>query len=259
MGQFQLSICADTVFANLSFDQRARRIADAGFQVEFWYWMDRDIDALAALTDVRYCSFTGYTAGSLVNPEFLDQFIDGMRSSVEVARRLRCPSMFLSAGLITDTGRMKHPAAEHPATIWATAYKGLCEAARLAERHNLTYTLEHLNTKVDHPGFTFPRVEDIVRLLDAVGSPRIKLLFDIYHAQVEEGNLVDLIRKYKDYLGHIHIADVPGRHEPGTGEINYRKIAEALREVGYTGVVGLEAFPLHGDERAIESFKEFFA
>ncbi len=97
-----------------------------------------------------------------------------------------------------------------------------------------------------------------MRLIEQVGSPRVKILFDIYHQQVEEGNTIQLVRHYHPYVGYIHVADVPGRHEPGTGEINYPKVAEALREVGYQGVVGLEAIPLADDEQALGRFREVF-
>ena len=156
-------------------------------------------------------------------------------------------------------GEVAHRIAAHPATKWITAYKTLCRIAEIAEKHDVTYTLEHLNTKVDHPGFPFARVEDALNLLIEVGSPRIKLLLDVYHAQIEEGNLVEVIRQCRGQIGHVHIADVPGRHEPGTGEIHYPRIAELFREIGYDGAIGLEAFPQGNDEDAMNRFREVFS
>jgi hydroxypyruvate isomerase len=104
-----------------------------------------------------------------------------------------------------------------------------------------------------------PQLEDAVQLVAAVGSPNLRVLFDVYHAQVQQGNLIQLIHDYRDYIGYVHVADVPGRHEPGTGEINYPQVAKALRDVGYHGSVGLEAFPQEDDRRALARFREVFS
>jgi hydroxypyruvate isomerase len=165
----------------------------------------------------------------------------------------------LSSGELGPRGEVAHAIAEHPATMWITAYKALCQLAELADKHNIVYSLENLNTKVDHPGYPLRHIEDVVRLIAEVNSPRIRLLFDVYHAQIEEGNVIELIRKYGSYIGYVHFADVPGRHEPGTGEINYTKVVCALREIGYEGIVGLEAYPEQGDMEAMACFRKLFA
>jgi hydroxypyruvate isomerase len=255
---FRLSICADTVFRSLPFVERVKEIARAGFLVEFWRWMDREVDAIAADPNIRVCAFTGYLAGSMVHPEGAEELLRGMKRSLPIAAKLRCGTLFLSSGELTNEGKVAHRIAEHPATMWITAYKTLCQAAELAEKHNVVYCVEHLNTKVDHAGYPFPRVEDVVRLITEVGSPRIRILLDIYHTQIQEGNLIEVIRDYHTLIGHIHVADVPGRHELGTGEIDYTRVARTLREVGYEGVIGLEAFPQCSDAKAVTHFREIF-
>jgi hydroxypyruvate isomerase len=254
-----LSVSADTVFLALPFVERAKRIASCGFLVEFWNWAGRDIDALAQDPDIRISAFTGYTKGSMLHPDGIAAFIAGVRASVEVAKQLRCRSLFLSPGELDSNGQVSHKIANHPATRWISAYKTLCQIAELAEKEDVVYNLEHLNTKVDHPGFAFSRVEDAMNLLEQVGSARIKLLLDVYHTQVEEGNLVSIIRQCRNHIGHVHIADVPGRHEPGTGEINYQRIASTFREIEYDGVIGLEAYPKDDAMQAIKRFREVFA
>lgn len=256
---FHLSISADTVFLDLPFLERVRRIADAGFLVEFWGWRDRDIDSIAADPSIRVCAFTGYSKGSMVHPDGVDEFLRSIKDSLPIAAKLRCKSLFLSSGQLSDEGKVMHQVAQHPATLWITAYKALCEIAEIAEKHDLTFNVEHLNTKVDHPGFPFPHVEDVARLIEEVGSPRIKILFDLYHLQIEEGNLTEVIRQFHRFIGHVHVADVPGRHELGTGEINYPHIASVFREVGYDGVIGLEAIPKSNGDRAISGFREAFS
>ena len=146
--------------------------------------------------------------------------------------------------------------ASHPATRWVTAYKALCQVAEIAEQHDLVYTLEPLNIKRDHPGYSIPYFEDAARLLEQVGSPRIRILMDIYHTQIQEGNVIETIHNHSDLIGYVHVADVPGRHEPGTGEIDYRRVAAALHDVGYPGAVGLEAYPAEPDEKALAAFRD---
>ncbi|HLJ11489.1 MAG TPA: TIM barrel protein [Planctomycetaceae bacterium] len=255
---FRLALCADTIFCDLPFTQRVKQIAKAGFLVDFWRWMDRDIDAIAADPSVTITGITGYVGGSLVHPDGLEEYMKGVEQTLAVAKKLRCKQLVLSTGEINHEGKPVHQVARHPATFWITAYKGLCRAAELAEKHDVVYGVEHLNTKVDHGGYTLPLVEDAVRLIEEVGSPRIRLLLDVYHAQIEEGNVTQIIRDYSKYLSYVHVADVPGRHEPGTGEINYPHIARVLKETGYSGIVALEAYPESDPHKAMSRFREVF-
>lgn len=94
--------------------------------------------------------------------------------------------------------------------------------------------------------------------MKAVDSPNLRMNLDLYHAQIGEGNLIELVRECIDYVGEIQVADVPGRMEPGTGEINYPAVAKAIREVGYTGVVAMEAWASGDSELALTRFKEAF-
>jgi hydroxypyruvate isomerase len=175
-----------------------------------------------------------------------------------VAKKLGVSFLVIHAGELGPNGEVIHKVSTNPATRWISAYKALSQLAKLGEENGITYTLEVLNTKVDHPGYSINIIEDAVRLVNEVNSPSIKILFDVYHTQIEEGNVVDLLQKYHPYIGHIHVADVPGRHEPGTGELNFRFIAQVLRDVGYQGLVGLEAYPLADSHQAMERFRAAF-
>ena len=123
----------------------------------------------------------------------------------------------------------------------------LKELAPLAEAAGITLVIEPLNTKVDHRGYSLCHAAPAFELVREVGSPRIRVLFDAYHLQIMEGNLIQSIRDGIDTIGYFHIADVPGRHEPGTGELNYANILAALSACGYEGVVGHEYEPRNGD------------
>ena len=128
----------------------------------------------------------------------------------------------------------------------------------MAEAANITLLLEPLNTKVDHPGYTLAHSAQAFEVVRRIGSPRLKVLYDVYHMQIMEGDLIATMDVHLDEIGHIHVADVPGRHEPGTGEIDYGSIARMLRANGYDRGVGLECFPRDRSEDAVEAFLAVF-
>jgi hydroxypyruvate isomerase len=142
--------------------------------------------------------------------------------------------------------------------MWGQAVHTLSRVAELGEREGVVFCLENLNTAVDHPGTPFARASDTRALVRAVDSPHLRMNLDLYHAQIGEGNLIQLIRDSIDLVGEIQVADVPGRCEPGTGEINYPAIARALRDTGYRGVVGLEAWASTDTHTALERFRQVF-
>src|SRR6185295_18052390 len=125
-------------------------------------------------------------------------------------------------------------------------------------RNGVTFVLENLNAAVDHPGVPFGRAEDTLALVRAVNRPGLRLMLDLYHAQIGEGNLIELMRRAAPWIGEIQVADVPGRREPGTGEINYPAIARALAEIGYRGTIGMEAFASGDDAVALDRFRAAF-
>jgi hydroxypyruvate isomerase len=129
----------------------------------------------------------------------------------------------------------------------------------LGRREGVVFCLENLNTEVDHPGVPFARAADTLALVQAVDSPHLRLNLDLYHAQIGEGNLIELLRRALPFIGEIQVADVPGRHEPGTGEIHYPAIARMLSEAGYQGMVAMEAWASGDDEIALRRFRDAFS
>ncbi|MBE7549813.1 MAG: TIM barrel protein [Anaerolineales bacterium] len=256
---YRLSICADTVFLDLPFEERVKKIAQAGFLVEFWGWKGRNLEVFTADPKIEVCGFSGTQGGSCVHPDGMADYVAGITESTPVAKKLRASFLVVHGGELGPNGEVVHKISASPVTHWITAYKALSQLAQLGAENRVTYCLEVLNTKVDHPGYSINFIEDAVRLVKEVNSPYVKVLFDIYHSAVEEGNVVQLLRDYHPYIGHIHVADVPGRHEPGTGELNYRFVAEALREIGYEGVVGMEAYPLEDNNQAMDHFRAAFS
>ena len=256
-GPFTLAVCAEMVFTDLPVLERVRRIDDLGFQVEIWDWTRHDIDALVA-TGATFSSMTGYVSGNLTDPEAADELVASAERSLEVAATLGVPRLNLHGTGLDERGLPVTPVEVVTGAMWLAAERTLGRVARLGETAGVTFCLENLNTAVDHPGVPFARAADTLALVEAVGSPGLRLMLDIYHAQIGEGNLVELVRRCGDLIGEVQVADVPGRCEPGTGEISYPAIARALDEIGYRGTVGLEAFASGDSEVALTRFRDAF-
>lgn len=254
---YRLAACAEMLFVDRPFLERVRRIADAGFLVEIWDWASKDIEALAA-SGATIVSMTGYVTGNLTQPDGAAQLLAGAARSVAVAERLNCPALNLHGTGLGEGGRPVRPVEVVTGTDWVAAVRTLERVAALGERAGRVFHLENLNTAVDHPGTPFARAADTLALVEAVGSPFLRMNLDLYHAQIGEGNLIDLCRKALPWIGEIQVADVPGRCEPGTGEVNCRNVARALAAMGYDGPVGMEAFASGDPEVALAAFRDAF-
>jgi hydroxypyruvate isomerase len=243
------------VFTDLPLVQRIERIHDRGFQVEIWNWTTKDLDALKA-TGATFSSMTGYVSGSLTHDQ--DELLKTAEQSIETAHRLNCPRLNLHGTELNDRGLPVVPAYEVTGQMWLEAHRTLEKIAKLGEQNEVMFCLENLNTEVDHPGVPFARARDTIALVGAIDHPNLRLMLDIYHAQIGEGNLIALIEKAGPLIGEVQVADVPGRCEPGTGEINYPAIAAALERIGYDGTVGLEAFAASDSDLALQRFRQAF-
>ena len=254
---FRLAVSAEMVFVDLPFEERVRRISYAGFEVEIWDWTKKDVDALVR-TGATFSSMTGYVTGTLADAEGADELLRTAAESLEVAEKLDCPRLNLHGTGLDGQGLPVKPTEVVTPAMWLQAVKTLSRVAELGERAGRVFTLENLNTAVDHPGTPFAKAADTLALVEAVGSPHLKLNLDLYHAQIGEGNLAQLVERALPAIGEIQVADVPGRCEPGTGEIHYPAVARALNRLGYDGVVGLEGWASGDPEVALERFRGAF-
>ncbi|CAI0853649.1 TIM barrel protein [Serratia quinivorans] len=257
MASFQLSVCAEMVFLDLPFVERVARIDALGFGVEIWNWANKDLDALVA-TGARFTSMTGYLSGNLTDEEEIAQLLQSAEQSLAVAQRLNCPSLNLHGTGLDSQGLPVKPVAVVTGAMWLKAANTLNRLAQMGESVGKVFTLENLNLPLDHPGTPFAKANDTLALVEAVNRPGLKMNLDLYHAQIGEGNLIELIRRCGPAIGEIQVADVPGRKQPGTGEINYRAIARALDVIGYQGVVAMEGWASGDSTEALYQFRDHF-
>ena len=168
-----------------------------------------------------------------------------VEKSIEVAKELDTDALIVTTGQeLPDVPRTK----QHESIV------ACLKAIRpLAEREGVVFVLEPLNTLVDHKGYYLDSSVESFEIIREVNSPNIKLLYDVYHMQIMEGNIIDTIKANIDLIGHFHIADVPGRNEPGTGELNYANIMKAIRKTGYPDYIGMEYSPTGASMDAVKS------
>lgn len=234
------------LFNELPFLDRFAAAAQAGFRgVEYLFpyaWQAQDLAGrlhAAGLTQVLFNLPAGdWVAGergiaSLPGRE--DEFKQGVAQAVHYARALECSQINCLAGL-----RQRHL---DPQTQWDCLAQNLRWAAAQLAQEGITLMVEAINSKVDMPGFLLDTSAKAMALIDAVAAPNLKFQYDLYHMQIMEGDLLRTLQACLPAIGHIQFADNPGRHEPGTGEINFSRIFSALDEMGYRGWISAEFHP----------------
>ncbi|MBO9195267.1 TIM barrel protein [Rhizobium sp. 16-449-1b] len=257
MTQFALAACAEMIWRDRPIEWRASRLKDMGFGVGLWNWPDHDLAKLEA-TGASFTIMNGYLTGRLTDDEGADELLRSARETAQVGKRLGVQRLNLHGTGLGEGGLPVQPIEVVTGAMWLKASDTLRRIADMAEEENVTFTLENLNLPVDHPGVPFARAEDTLALVSSIDHPRLRLNLDLYHAQIGEGNLIELCRKSLPWIGEIQVADVPGRCEPGTGEVNWHGIAKALKAMGYTGPVGMEAFASGDPEAALTAFRNAF-
>ncbi|MDR6640201.1 TIM barrel protein [Paenarthrobacter nitroguajacolicus] len=259
---FRLAVCAEMVYGELPLIDRVRRIHDQGFEVELWDTRGRDIAALAA-TGARFSSMSGYFGGSVIDSSDAHEVLASAEKLIPTALELGVERMVVHPAELGEGGRAVRPTQRATGAMWLTGLRTLEQLGQLGAEHGIVFALENLNTVLDHPGIPLARAKDTLALVQAVNHPHVKMMLDLYHAQIGEGNLIELVRAAQPYTGEIQVADVPGRFEPGTGEINYPAVCRALVDAGYAGVIGLEAGAVGGQsveagDAALAAFRAAF-
>lgn len=185
---------------------------------------------------------------SLVDEERRDDYIDGVVRTIEACKTLGTRS------IVSQTGN--ELAGVPRETQRETMIETLKRLAPQLEAADIVLELEPLNGLVDHKGHFLQRSDEAALIVDKVGSSHVKLVFDVYHQQITEGNVIRNAVAYRHRINHYHIADNPGRHQPGTGELNYVNILQAIKDTGFEGFVGIECGYTIDTDDAIEQFHE---
>jgi len=237
----KFSICVEMLFRSLPFLERLEKVKDVGVSAfEFWDWTNKDIDAIQKKKDELGLAVSTFGVAprvpSLTRLGVKEDFTTSLEETIRVAKRLDCRNLIGPVGLGQPTkGTTRAKQIEN-------AVENLRTVAPILEKSGMTLLLEPVNP-VNHKGCFLRKSGEAARILRKVGSPKVKMLYDFYHQQITEGNLIENARAYFDLIGFFHVGDVPGRHEPGTGEINYRNIFRFLDESGYKDYVSLEFMP----------------
>lgn len=233
----EYSVCIDALYQGKDFLDGMRETKKAGIGAfEFWSWWDKDIAGIAAEKERLGLEVAAICTkfASLVDRSGHSCYLAGLKESIEAARRLGCRRLISQVG--ADTGRPREE-----------QHRALCEGAKRAaealEGTDMVLLLEPLNTAIDHGGYYLSSSAEAFAVIEEVGSDRVRVLFDIYHQQITEGNILHNIRDNISKIGHFHAAGCPGRRELDTGELAYPNIFRSIRETGYTGYMGLEYFP----------------
>ncbi len=232
------------MFSYLDFYDRFSAVKNSGMgAVEFWKWSNKDIDRVEKLLyeldlslsvmniDVKDEKLSYDLSRGILNAGRSDEFCLAIKESAPVVKRLKNPALIVLIGETIEG--MDYARQEE------NIYKCLKEGAKVAEDEGIRLVVEPLNA-YDRKNYFMPESDRLSKILKAVASPNVKMLFDIYHQQKTEGNVTERIEEYADLIGHFHVADNPGRHEPGTGEINYKNVLSKIASLPYDGFVGLE-------------------
>lgn len=243
---FPLSVMLWTVFRDLPFEQRLEKVREAGYTNvelvgEYAQWTPQQFQRANDARKRLGISFDA-TAGmkhSLADPAQRDAFVAELKQALTPMQTLACPAMIvLSGNAVQGLSRE----AQH-----ASCVEGLKRAAQVVEGKQIDgqpvrLLLECIDLE-ENPHYFLPSAAEAIEIVRDVNHPQVQFLYDIYHEQIAEGNLIEKLDKHIDVIGLIHVADVPGRHAPGTGEINYPNIYRKLAALKYKHGVAMEFLP----------------
>jgi hydroxypyruvate isomerase len=254
---FPLSVMLWTVFRDLPFEERLEKIAEAGYHHvelvgEFRDWTPEDFakaNRKKREMGISFDATSGLNHG-VANPGERDAFLRDVESLLVTAEKLECPAIIALSG--NHVLELSHDV-QHRSCV-----DGLRSAADLAEKKNVMLLLENIDPE-ENPHYFLTSVSEGFEIIGEVSHPRVKFLYDFYHEQISEGNLIEKLEKNIDKVGVVHIADVPGRHEPGTGEINYTNIFKKLAALKFKGYAAMEFLPTGDPVASLRAAREMVA
>ncbi len=247
----QLSICLETLFTDRPFLARMRAARELGYgAIEFWDWRNKEIPAIAKEAKrlgLTIAAMSGNRRHSLIDPDHRGGLTEEMEEAFEVARELNCHHLMMLSDVLQSDGSAAPAAPLSPEDKFQSMVDSMRALMGRAESAGVTLVLEPLNTALDHPGCFLDGSALGFEVVRRLSTARVRLLYDIYHMSLMGEDVLNEIEKNLEGIGHIHVADMPGRHQPGTGIVDYPAVSRMLRRVGYDGFVGMEFVALGPD------------
>jgi hydroxypyruvate isomerase len=242
------------LYTELPFMERFQAAANSGFEfVEYLFpyqWPAEQLAEALTLSALQQVLFNlppgdwdSGERGIAGLPGREEEFKQGVDTAIEYALALDVKQLNCLSGLKQD----QYSDEQH----WNTLVANVKYAAKKLAAHNITLMVEAINSRVDMPGFLLDTLDKTQQLIKEVGEPNVRIQFDIYHMQIMHGDVIRRLESYQNEIGHIQFADNPGRHEPGTGELNFPVIFEVLDKIGYTGYVSAEYIPEKSTEESL--------
>ncbi len=251
---YKISIMLWTVFRDLPFAQRLEKVSDAGYHAvelvhEFKDWTDADykrVNQTRRRLRITFDTTAGMSHG-VGDPAERDAMLKDLHGMLTVCDKLECPRLIVMSGNVVP-GMTRDE--QHQSCI-----DGLKRAAEIVEGKNVTILVENIDPE-ENPRYFLTSVAEGFEIIRAVDHPQVKFLYDFYHEQIAEGNLIEKMEKNIDLVGLFHIADVPHRHQPGTGEINFNNIYRKMVELKYDRYVAMEFMPLGDPIKILRTARE---
>ena len=235
----QYSLCIDSIYSKENLEEKLTRIKQAGFKfIEFWDWRDKDVN-LIMNSGLKVSNFSGNRISSLTLDD-KEKVIQEVNASIDAAKKLKCDRMMLLSDILEGDGSVKINSISTENKL-LRLYDNLRILVEAAKKRDMMLVIEALNSLKDHKNYFLDNFQITLELVKAVNSENLKVLYDIYHMQIMEGNVLETLQKYHQSIGYIHIANVPYRCEPWTGELDFKFILKELSKV-YSGFVGFEFF-----------------
>jgi len=249
----KLSLCLEMLFTELPFADRIAVAARLGYDaVEFWDFRNKDLSEIAkAVQDqgLTVAAMSGNRRNALIESDASAALIEEMEEVFEAANRVNCHKIMMLSDVLSEDGSAL-PLEGEPQEKLNALVENLQMLARHPQAASFTLLLEPLNTALDHRGCFLDRSAIGTQVVKDVNSANVKLLYDIYHMSMMNEDVLAEIEKSLDWIGYVHVADKPGRHQPGTGKIDYEKVNALLEKLHYDGFVGMEFSALGDDEAA---------
>ena len=235
----QYSLCIDSIYPEENLEEKLTKIKQAGFKfIEFWDWRDKDFE-LIINSDLKVTNFSGNRISSLILDN-KEKVIQEINTSIDMAKRLKCDRIMLLSDVLESDGSVKNNSLSSEKKLLCL-YDNLKAAVEVAKKRDIMLVIEPLNTLKDHKNYFLDNFLMTLELIQSIDSEHLKILYDIYHMQIMEGNILETLQKYHQFIGYIHIANVPYRCEPWIGELDFKFILKELSKV-YSGFVGFEFF-----------------